>query len=291
MAHPTLPSSRACGRLSRAVALAAALGLWPGAAAADAPPGRVVSMNVCTDQLAMMLAAPGQLVSVSDLASDPLTSAMADEARAGGYRVNRGQAEEIFLMKPDLVLAGRYTSRDTVEILRRLGIEVAEFSTATSFEDVRTNLRRVGGLLGRAAEAEAAVAAFDARLAALTEGQGQRPLAALYFANGYTTGRGTLSNEILSAAGFDNLAARMGRTGGATLALERLVMAAPDLIITGVKYPGASRSEEILDHPALRSLTAKRAAVASAYWICGTPRVLDAAETLAAIRHSMGAAE
>ena len=36
---------------------------------ADAP-ARVVSMNLCTDQLAMMLAAPGQLVSVSHLATE-----------------------------------------------------------------------------------------------------------------------------------------------------------------------------------------------------------------------------
>jgi iron complex transport system substrate-binding protein len=34
-------------------------------------PGRVVSMNLCTDQLALMLAREGQLISVSDIARDP----------------------------------------------------------------------------------------------------------------------------------------------------------------------------------------------------------------------------
>ena len=33
-------------------------------------PQRVVSMNLCTDQLAMLIARPGQLHSVSHLASD-----------------------------------------------------------------------------------------------------------------------------------------------------------------------------------------------------------------------------
>ncbi|MGA0716208.1 MAG: ABC transporter substrate-binding protein, partial [Gemmobacter sp.] len=47
-----------------AVALSLAFAVVGGPAAA-APPGRVVSINLCTDQLAMMLAAPGQLVSVS----------------------------------------------------------------------------------------------------------------------------------------------------------------------------------------------------------------------------------
>ncbi|MEL6267927.1 MAG: ABC transporter substrate-binding protein, partial [Pseudomonadota bacterium] len=51
--------------------------------AAAQPPARVVSMNLCTDQLAMLIASPGQLVSVSYLARDPASSAMAAEAQ--GY--------------------------------------------------------------------------------------------------------------------------------------------------------------------------------------------------------------
>jgi iron complex transport system substrate-binding protein len=44
-------------------ALIAACGLLAlFAAPAAAAPARVVSMNLCTDQLAMLLAAPGQLV-------------------------------------------------------------------------------------------------------------------------------------------------------------------------------------------------------------------------------------
>ena len=91
-----------------------ALTLWVGASAAFADaPARVVSMNLCTDQLAMLLAAPGQLISVSHLASDPMASTMVAEAQA--YPVNRGGAEQILLMEPDLVLAGSYTSLASVE--------------------------------------------------------------------------------------------------------------------------------------------------------------------------------
>ena len=58
---------------------------------ADPAPRRVVSINLCTDQLAMMLAAPGQLVSVSQLAGDPHSSAMAEA----------GEASEAPLFKED----------------------------------------------------------------------------------------------------------------------------------------------------------------------------------------------
>jgi iron complex transport system substrate-binding protein len=79
-------------------------------------------MNVCTDQLAMLIAGEGQLHSVSALASDPRTSAMAGEARA--FPANHALAEEIFLMQPDLVLAGTFSARATVGLLRRLGFRV-----------------------------------------------------------------------------------------------------------------------------------------------------------------------
>ena len=81
---------------------------------AAAAPARVVSTNLCTDQLAMLLAAPGQLVSVSWLAADPRSSTMA--AEAARYPANHGLAEEIFLLSPDLVLAGSYTARTAVDL-------------------------------------------------------------------------------------------------------------------------------------------------------------------------------
>src|SRR5690606_1418517 len=75
-------------------------------------PQRVVSINVCTDQLALLLADEGQLESVSYLSQDPELSVMAAKARK--MPVNYAQAEEVFLMKPDLVLAGTFSSRATV---------------------------------------------------------------------------------------------------------------------------------------------------------------------------------
>jgi iron complex transport system substrate-binding protein len=116
-------------------------------------PGRVVSMNLCTDQLALMLAREGQLISVSDIARDPLTSAMHLEAAA--YPVNHGGAEEIFLLQPDLVLAGVWSDPATVAMLRGLGIEVAQIDVANSLADIPDLVREVGRLLDRETEAEA----------------------------------------------------------------------------------------------------------------------------------------
>ncbi|WP_343502050.1 ABC transporter substrate-binding protein [Alloyangia pacifica] len=264
------------------LSLLAAIGFSP--ATAQETPARVVSMNLCTDQLAMLLAAPGQLLSVSKLARDPMSSAMADAAMA--YPVNHGQAEEVWLMQPDLVVVGSYTAQAAAQMLERLGTRVLRIAPAASLADVPARLRTLGEAMGRQARAEALIAEFETRLAALREKVDRRPSAALYYANGYTTGDQTLAGEILLAAGFDNIA---GARGGGQLPLEALAMAQPEALITARPYPGASRSEEILMHPVVRQLRDAHAATANTGtdWICGTPFVLQAIKGLSEFRKAL----
>lgn len=257
-----------------------------GSALAEAP-ARVVSMNLCTDQLAMLVAAPGQLHSVSHLATDPTASAMAEEARA--YAVNRGLAEEIYLMQPDLVIVGSFSARATVDMLRRLEIPVVVFEPAYGLDEVRDRLAQMGEVLGREERAAALIADYDRRLAALQDLVADRPDAALYYANGYTSGDRTLAGQILIAAGFENAAVAAGFDAGGILPLEVLAMLAPEALITSRPYPGASRSEEILDHPVVRTLREGRAngVFTDRDWVCGTPFVLGAIEELGALRREM----
>ncbi len=247
------------------------------AAAAEDPPRRVLSMNLCTDQLAMLIAAPGQLISVSHVARDPVSSAMADAAEA--YPVNHATAEEIFLAEPDLVLAGVWDRPATLAALDRLGIRVETFGIEEDFDDIRANVTRMGALLGREARAAELLAGMDAALAAPSP-EGPRPRAALFYANGYTSGAGTLAHAILDAAGIDNVAAERGVGGMARLPLEVLVLDAPDLIVSGQDYPSPALAQEVLRHPAARALRAGRAAIADNLWTCGTPLTAQAVAAL-----------
>lgn len=254
-------------------------------------PKRVVSMNVCTDQLAMLLAGEDQLHSVSFLASDPRSSAMTSEAEA--FVANHGRAEEVYLMRPDLVLAGAYTSTATVEMLRRFDIPVEVFEPAQGMEDIAERMLQMGRALGREAEAARAVDDFKTRLAELQAETTERPDAALYYANGYTSGDKSLAGQILLAAGFDNIAIEAGYESGGVLPLEVLALSGPDAVITGQIYPGTSRSEAILDHPIVTDLRQEAAAgsVTNRDWVCGTPYVLRAVEVLSGLRQNLTGAE
>jgi iron complex transport system substrate-binding protein len=261
------------------------------APAADAPPRRVVSINLCTDQLAMLLAAPGQLHSVSYLAHEEGASVLAAEAKA--YPANHVQAEEIFLMKPDLVLAGTFTTRATVGLLRRLGFRVEEFAPEESFADISANLRRMGALLGQPAKAEELIASLDARLRDYAREPGKRPLAAFYYANSYTSGGGTLAGEVVERAGLDNLGKRLGYVGTTTLPLEALVMNAPDFVIASdMEDRDHARAYSNLAHPALAALRAGRSPISmpDKYTICGAPFTAEAVRILAEATVGTGAA-
>ncbi len=259
------------------------------AVAGESParPSRVVSLNLCTDQLAMMLADEGQLLSVSDLAYDPRSSAMVEEAK--DYRKNHGLAEEIYLLDPDLVLAGRFTTRATVSMLQRLGIAVVTLDPAYSLDDVRARIAEMGEALQQQDRAAGMLRDFDARLAQLQAEVSRRPRTALYYANGYTTGDRTLAGQILLAAGLSNVAAEAGIGAGGTMPLEVLAMIAPELLVTSTPYPGESRSEDILEHPVVETLrrTLPGTGFTDRDWICGTPYVLRAIENMAELRHQI----
>ena len=264
-----------------------ALLLGVGSAAAD-PPARVVSMNLCTDQLALMLAAPGQLISVSHLAAQPHMSPMADAARA--LPANRGSAEDIVMLHPDLVLAGRFTTLATVEMLDRLGIPVVRFDLDRSLDDVAANLDRMGRVLGREAQAAAMIRAFERDRAALAAHVARHvppERAALWYARGFTGGPATLAGDILATAGLTNVAAEVGLQHGGLLALEALILTDPDRLVLGGADPAPrSEAQRLLHHPALRALPAhaRGTAMADRDWICGTPHVLSAVAALIAAR-------
>ena len=254
--------------------------------AAQAAPVRVASVNLCTDQLAMLLAAPGQLASVSAWAARPEASNMADEAAA--LHLNGGSAEEVFALAPDLVLAGDFTRADSVALMRRLGLRVEVFPFARRLEDIPRQLTRMGALLGRERAAAAAVSAFEAALAQARARAAQAPAraAAYYYPNNYTSGADTLADAVLRAAGLQNAAAAMGLSGAARLPLESLVRAAPMVIETRHISAGRrGRAYESLAHPALAALRAQGGAVIEERWqVCGAPFVTAAIDALIAAR-------
>ena len=207
--------------------------------ASDKP--RIVSMNLCTDQLVLLLADPEQILSLSYLSHDNRSSVYADQAQQ--FPTNKGLAEEVYILKPDITVTGTYSNWTASFMLETLGMRVERFEPAYQFDDIKTNISMMGTLLDQSGKADAIIAAFDNRLSSLKRDNEQRPRAALYAAKGYTS-KLSLAHHILEAAGLQNIGAELGYDYGAKLAIESLLMTEPDIIISnppGLAMPKQKR--------------------------------------------------
>ncbi len=266
------------------IGLALACGSLPAEAQA---PRRIVSLNLCADQILIDLVPADRILALSHLAADPKVSAIAD--RVAGIPLTRGEAETVLNLDPDLVIAGEFSTPATVSLLERMGRRVEKVPLASDIAGVRTLVLRFAKLVGEEARGAALVAEFDRRLAAAApaERQPRRPTALVYQVNGLASGRNSLADAVMRAAGFENLAARTRLGPGGQIALETLVASPPDvLVLTGPIDEYRTAVAANLRHPALRRLMTSRPSLILPWrqWLCGTPHLAVAVEMLAVER-------
>jgi iron complex transport system substrate-binding protein len=280
---------RELGALCAAVALgvAAALAALPAPAAAqDGKPARIVSLDLCADQLLVGLVERERIAAVTHLAADPQVSAAWKEA--AGLPVTHGGTEDVLRLRPDLVLAGLYGVAPTVGLLRRLKANVVIVPMASDLEGVRTAVRTVAGAVGEAARGEAMIAAFDRKLAGNAGiPAGSRPSAIVYQVGGVVSGAGSLADAALTAAGLRNKAAEYRLTRAWQVPLELLAAAPPDLLIlTSAADESRTVAADNLRHPVIGALRRAHASIELPWrhWLCGTPHIADAIARLAEAR-------
>lgn len=273
------------GMTRAAALLALALSAAPAAGAdgtAAGKPRRIVSLNLCADELVLRLADPGQVASVTYLARDATASNVAALAR--GVPVNRGLAEEIAPLKPDLVIVGAFTTRATTAMLHRLGFEVMELGTAQTLDDAYAQIRRVAGRVGAPERGEAMAREMEAAFAALPPATPAHATAVVLRPNGFTAGRDSLPDRVMARAGLDNLAARLSADKFGQLTLEEIVRADPDFLIVNGGDGPPSLADDLLHHPALARFRAEGRIVSLPLrlWTCAGPELAEAAARLAA---------
>ncbi len=254
----------------------------PGRSETAPRPQRIVSLNLCADQLLHAFGFDSRIAALSYLSTDPQYSVIAEDARK--FRTVRGSAEELVAIQPDLVIAGPYTTKTTVAMLQRLGKRVLILPIATNFAQLRSNIASVGEALGEPGRAAELIRAFDRRLLGLKRRvTGKRPRAAVYYTNSVTQIAGSIESEVLKFSGYRNIAEELRLSPRGTLELERLLQVVPDMIVLGHRPEDYKTVlADNLRHPALGNYLRNHAwvAIEERLWICGTPVVLDAAEKL-----------
>jgi len=251
---------------------------------------RIVSINQCADELLLHIVPPDRIISVTHFVKDPRISWDADLAR--DIPGNSGRAEEVMSHRPDLVFAGDFSARSTVNLLRGLGVRVIELAHPSSIDDVLDLIAQVGQETGFVKEAET----IRTKLSSSRQASSPQTTitAAVYQPNGYTVGKGSLINEVLELAGIRNVAAFRGLASYDRYPMELLILDKPDLLILDPQvHASPSLSHEMLSHPALGEVFAgaRRVEVPPQAWACGTHHVFAALKIIRAAAQSVRAGD
>jgi iron complex transport system substrate-binding protein len=270
-------------RVKLLAALGWALLLWAGAAAAaDRDPQHVMSLSMCTDDLLLELLPPQRIASVTYYARDSIISYQWPQAAK--VPINWGTVEEVLAEKPDLVLAGTYTTPAARALLKKLHWPLLEIAPAADFDAIRAVTRQVAQALGREAAGEALIEKMDATLRELAASRPQQLIrVAAWGEGGSIPGKGTMFDTILSAAGGVNVASSL--SGEYTsFDVEQLLAAQPDVLAYASNIsdtPGLNT--DLARHPLIRKLYSSRhVTYPSALANCGVVESADAAVALRA---------
>jgi iron complex transport system substrate-binding protein len=264
-----------------AAALAMSGGEWPPAAQAAGLP-RVASMNVCTDQLLVPLADPDQIVGLSRFSRDAWQSFVAEEARR--FPALSGGAEDILVLRPDVVVASLFDKRSTRELLRQNGLRLAEFAVPRNLDEVKAQIRRMGEITGHPDRAAAEIARLDAAVAKARQTVMEKRYRVLPLSRrGFVTGSDSLVSSLLDEVGLRNAAGDLGIGMGGFASLEAIVSLRPDFLL--VSEAGDRAEDEgraFLLHPALERFypPEKRIVIPERLTVCGGVMIADALDLL-----------
>jgi iron complex transport system substrate-binding protein len=261
----------------------AALAVFNSAVSATGLP-RVVSMNVCSDQLLLTLADPEQILGLSRYARDGWQSWAADKAR--NYPILSGGAEDVLVLKPDIVVASLFDKRSTRELLKAKGLHLAEFGVPRTLGEVKDQIREMGEVVQHQDRANAEIARLDAAIArarAAVTGKHYRVLP--LSRRGFVSGRDSLVSSLLTETGLLNPAGDLGITSGGFASLEAIVSLRPDFILvseTGDRAEDDGRA--FLLHPALQRFypPEKRIVIPERLTVCGGVMLAEALDVLTA---------
>lgn len=251
-----------------------------------AVPRRIVSLNNCLDAMLVHLADRGQIAALSHYARDPRGSTVATQAKTLPFTWE--SAEEVIALRPDLVLASQHSALATRNALKRLHVPVQRFKLPKSVAESLGQVRALAGLIGHGPRGEVLVARIEAAIAAATPAPNARRLDALiYQPNGFAAGPGTLIDEMMTRAGFDNVARRYGLKTWGNVGLERLLADPPRVLLVGEPAPGArSWADRVMTHPALKSISGRMRQVRlpEKLLYCGGPVLIETAAAMAGAR-------
>jgi iron complex transport system substrate-binding protein len=240
---------------------------------------RIASMNVCTDQLLLPVADPEQIVGLS-----PFSRAAWLTKHPRPYPMLSGGAEDVLVLRPDVVIASMFDKRSTRELLKEHGLRLVEFVVPRNLSEVKDQIRQLGEIAGHPDRATSEIARLDAALERARQAVAGKHYRILQLTRrGWVEGSDSFISSLLSETGLFNTAGELGFKFGGYASLETIVNLKPDLLLVS---QGASIAhdggEAFLLHPALERFypPQKRIVIPEGLTECGGVMLAEALDVL-----------
>lgn len=221
----------------------------------DKQPARIVSLSPTATEMLYAIGAGKQVAAVDDLSNYPKDAPV---TKLSGFKPN---ADAVAGYEPDLVVLS-YDANKVVDSLKKLKIPVYVAPAATTLEDTYQQIKDLGTLTGRGAEAAALNERMRADIEKLTRDlpRPAEPLTYYYELDPqlHSVTSKTFIGALLKQVGLRNIADEADKDGSGypQLSSEYVVDADPDLVfLADTKCCGQS-PETVAKRPGWDKLTA-----------------------------------
>jgi iron complex transport system substrate-binding protein len=232
-----------------------------------APPARIISLTLATDEMLLAMVEPRRLLGVSVFAADPAISNVADRAAEIPRKLDMN-VETILSLRPDLVFVADWSDAGPVRQLRDAGVPVYLITSGVTVSSIEQKIARLAVLTSEENRGREMIAAMQARL-----GDVQRRVSTIprekrlrvidYATWGSAQGRGSSWDEMLDRAGLIDGVGSLAADawGQVPLSREKLLELDPDvLVLPGWVYGNSQGAvaffAQVTGDPSLKGLRA-----------------------------------
>ncbi len=235
-----------------------------------APPRRIVSATLPTDEILLALAGPSRLSAVTSFSTDPALSTAAPQARQVAVKLAQLNVEMVVSLAPDVVFAASWSDAAVVRQLRAAGLGVYLSRSPSTVAGIREAIGRIARVVGEEQKGSEIVRWMDERLARVRARLAAVPPDQRLTVMDYTTwstsmGSGSSWDEVVRLAGLRNAVAGLAadRFGEVPVSRERLLSLDPDILLLPAWVYGDPAGPEkflrqVVNDPALRGMKAVR---------------------------------
>ncbi len=233
-----------------------------------APPERIVTLSMSTDEVMLGLVEPERIAAVNGLLDDPVSSNVTGLVKAIPQRIGNPTAEELMALHPDLVVVPDWGDLTIVPSLREVGLKVVVCKGARNLAEIRETITLLAAAAGVLERGEKLLTMMDEKLAGIQEKAAQIPqeerkrVVLISLMAGYG-GLGSSFDEACRYAGVVNGRAELGIRDFQVMTKEQLVQIDPDILFLPTyndhgNYDVDKFRREYLGDPSLQTMKAIR---------------------------------